>query len=387
MTTPVAGPIMWTEEQETGYQESVAFARETLNQGLVDRDAEQRFSLELWRRCADFGTLGWCMPEAFGGAGLGVTSTIRRLEGLGYGCRDNALTLGLNGQLWSVQIPLLEFGSEEQQQRYLPRLISGELLAAHGMSEPESGSDAFALRTRADKVDGGYRLNGHKAYLGLAPAAGLALVFASTDPEVGEWGISAFLVDSDREGYTASPPRAKMGLRTNPLGDIVLEDCFVPEASRLGPEGAGVAIFNHSMDWERGFVFASHVGAMARQLDDCIAYARERRQFGRPIGDFQSVSNRIAEMKLRLETSRLLLYRVAELKDRGERAPLEAALAKLHIAESFAASSIDAMRIHGARGYLDEFEVERDVRDALGGVLYSGTSDIQRNIIARVLGL
>lgn len=178
-----------------------------------------------------------------------------------------------------------------------------------------------------------------------------------------------------------------MGLHTGPLGDIELNDCFVPEENRLGPEGCGISIFNHSMDWERSFIFTSHVGAMARQLEECVDYARQRKQFDKPIGDFQSVSNRIANMKLRLETARLLLYRSAWMVQRGHHAALEAAMTKLHVSEAFAANSIDAIRIHGARGYLSEYEVERDLRDALGGVIYSGTSDIQRNIIGRVLGL
>ncbi len=377
----------WSEEQEAAYSATAEFATRELDGELAQRDDQGVFSLELWRRAASHGVLGWCFPESYGGSGLDVVSTIRRLEGLGYGCRDNALTLGLNGQMWSVQEPLLSFGNEEQKKRYLPRLCSGELLAAHGMSEPESGSDAFSLKTRAEKVDGGYLLNGHKTYIGLAPVAGLALVFANTRPEVGQWGISAFLVESGFEGYRASSPRPKMGLKTNPLGDIYLEDCFVPEANRLGPEGIGVSVFNHSMDWERSFIFASHVGSMARQLDGCVRYARERKQFGQSIGAFQSISNRIANMKLRLESSRLLLYKLAWMKEQKQSATLESAMANLQLGEAFAANSLDAMRIHGAKGYLAEFEVERDVRDALGGVIYSGTSDIQRNIIARVLGL
>jgi alkylation response protein AidB-like acyl-CoA dehydrogenase len=307
------------------------------------------------------------------------------LEGLGYGCRDNALTLGLNGQIWSVQAPLLHYGSEQQISRYMPALCGGELLAAHGMTEDHSGSDAFSLSTRAEKVAGGYVLNGRKNYIGLAAVAGLALVFASTNPGDGQWGVSAFLVESSYPGYAVEPPQAKLGLRTNPLGAIRLEDCFVPEENRLGPEGIGVSVFSHSMEWERAFIFTSHVGSMARQLDECIAYSSERRQFGEAIGKFQSISNRLADMKLRLETSRLLLYKLAWMKDQGEQAMADAALAKLHISEAFLANSTDAMRIHGARGYMTEFEVERDLRDSLGGVIYSGTSDIQRNIISRVL--
>ncbi|MGI9264605.1 MAG: acyl-CoA dehydrogenase family protein [Gammaproteobacteria bacterium] len=377
----------WTDEQKARYASSVSFAQEQLNDDLKQRDADGTFALDLWRKCGEFGVLGWCMPTEYGGAGLNVLSSIRMLEGIGYGCRDNALTLGLNGQIWSVQEPLLRFGSEQLKQRYLPRLCSGELLAAHGMTEPDSGSDAFSLRTRAEKVSGGYLLNGRKSYIGLAPVAGISLVFANTNPDAKQWGVSAFIAESGFEGYSASPPKQKMGLRTSPLGDIVLENCFVPEENRLGPEGSGVSIFNNSMDWERGFIFTSHVGSMARQLDECVQYARQRRQFGKPIAEFQSVSNRLADMKLRLETARLLLYKLAWMKERGDHAALEAAMAKLHLGEAFAANSVDAMRIHGARGYLSEYEVERDLRDALGGVIYSGTSDIQRNIITRLLGL
>jgi alkylation response protein AidB-like acyl-CoA dehydrogenase len=178
-----------------------------------------------------------------------------------------------------------------------------------------------------------------------------------------------------------------MGLRSCPLGDLVLEDCEVHESKRLGREGLGFGLFNESMEWERSFIFASHVGSMARQLDDTVEHAKSRVLFGEPIGKFQSVSNRIADMKLRLETAQLLLYKMAWTMDQKKPAAMGSALSKLHLGESFAANSIDAMRIFGAQGYLDEFEHERDVRDALGGVIYSGTSDIQRRIITRKLGL
>jgi hypothetical protein len=256
----------WTTEQEERYAATVAFAREQLDDDLRRRDDAQEFPRELWRRCAAFGVLGWCMPEAFGGSGLDIVTTVRLLEAIGYGCRDNGLALGLNGQIWAVQEPLLHFGSDAQKARYLPELCAGLLLGAHGMSEPDAGSDAFSLKTTARKVEGGYVLNGRKSYIGLSPAAGLCLVFATTNPELGRWGLSAFLVESGFPGFTATPARPKMGLRTNPLGDVVLDDCFVPDDNRLGPEGSGASIFSHSMEWERSFIFASHVGAMARQL-------------------------------------------------------------------------------------------------------------------------
>ena len=377
----------WTKEQIAEYRRSVDFARLQLDSGSAERDSQSQFSPELWRGCADFGVLGWCFPKQYGGGGLDLMSTVHRLEGIGYGCSDNGLTLGLNGQIWSVQEPLLTFGNDEQKQRYLSALCRGEMLAAHGMTERNSGSDAFALSTRADKVDGGYLLNGEKQYVGLAPVADIALIFARTDPNAGQWGISAFIVEKDFEGYSAGSRELKMGLRSSPVGNITMNDCFVPMENRLGPEGIGVSIFTHSMDWERGFIFASHVGAMHKQLDTCVEYARNRKQFGRPIGQFQGVSHRIADMKVRLDTSRMLLYRIAKLKQDGKPCTAEAAMAKLHISESLLRNSEDAMRIHGALGYFSEFGIERGLRDAAGGVIYSGSSDIQKNIIASSLGL
>jgi len=377
----------WTPEQLDLRDRAVAFAQETLDPGTADRDARGQFSRDLWEAAADFGVLGSFVPEAYGGRGWDLLTTILVMEAIGYGCRDNGLTLALNGQMWSIQEPLLRFGSEEQKASYLPRLCSGAWLGAHGMTEPESGSDAFSLKTTAVKDGDDYILNGRKVYVGLAPVADLALVFANTNPDLGRWGVSVFLVETTLDGIALSEPREKMGLRTSQVGDITLTDCRVPGSARLGPEGVGVSLFNASMDWERSFIFASHVGSMARQLDACIAFANEREQFDQPIGKFQSISNRIADMKLRLETSQLLLYKLAWMKGRDDAAGLEAAMANLHLAESFAASSVDAMRIHGARGYMTEHGVERDVRDSLGGVIYSGTSDIQRNIIAQMLGL
>ncbi len=377
----------WTKEQIADYQRSAEFAQLQLDPGTAERDSQSQFSPELWRACANFGVLGWCFPERYGGGGLDLMSTIYRLEGIGYGCSDNGLTLGLNGQMWSVQEPLLTFGNDEQKQRYLSALCRGEMLAAHGMTEKNSGSDAFALSTRAEKVDGGYLLNGEKHYVGLAPIADISLIFARTDPDAGQWGISAFIVEKDFEGYSAGSRELKMGLRSSPVGSITMNDCFVPIENRLGPEGIGVSIFTHSMEWERGFIFASHVGAMHKQLDTCVEYARSRKQFGRPIGQFQGVSHRIADMKVRLDTSRMLLYRIAKLKQDGKPCTAEAAMAKLHISESLLRNSEDAMRIHGALGYFSEFGIEHSLRDAAGGVIYSGSSDIQRNIIASSLGL
>jgi alkylation response protein AidB-like acyl-CoA dehydrogenase len=243
------------------------------------------------------------------------------------------------------------------------------------------------MRTRAEAKNGGYVINGTKTLVTNAPGCDMAIVFATVDPKLGRWGISAFLVDKGTPGFTVSRNMHKMGLRTSGIGELVLQDCYVPESCRLGPEGVGVSLFNSSMEWERSCILGGHLGAMERQLEDSIRYARQRRQFGQQIGKFQSVSNRIADMKVQLETARLILYKVAWLKSRGKPAELEAAIAKLYVSESFLASSLAAVRVHGGYGYLTEFGIERDFRDAVGGTLYSGTSDIQRVIISRLLGL
>lgn len=284
-------------------------------------------------------------------------------------------------------MPILSFGTEPQKQKYLPGLCSGDLIGAHGMTEPDTGSDAYNLRTRAVRTGDGYVLNGTKMFVSNAPVADMAVVFATIDPSKGMWGITGFLVDVGTPGFSISRSIEKMGLRTSPMGELILQDCFVPLESRLGPEGTGARIFNHSMEWERSCILAGHLGVMERQLERSIEYARERVQYHQPIGKFQSVANRIVDMKVRLETARLILYKVAWLKKMGKPTAMEAAMAKLYLSECFVQSGLDAIRTLGGYGYMTEFEVERDLRDAIGGTIYSGTSDIQRNIIARLLGL
>ncbi len=377
----------WSEEQRAFRAAAVKFARSELNTGLLERDRQGEISLQNWKKCAEFGLLGLPIPRAYGGSGADILTAMLAMEGLGYGCRDNGLIFAMNAQMWSVQLPILNFGTEEQKAKYLPGMCAGEMIGAHGMTEADSGSDAHSLRTRAERVDGGYKLNGSKMFVTNAPFADMALIFATVDPDKGRWAITAFLVDKDTPGYSVSRQLDKMGLRTSPMGEIVLQDCFVPESCRLGQEGNGASIFNSSMEWERSCILAAHVGAMERQVEECVEYARTRKQFGAPIGKFQSVSNRIADMKVRLETARLLLYKMAWLKKEGKSALMEAAIAKLYLSECFVRSSEDAIRIHGGYGYMTEFEVERDLRDALGGTIYSGTSDIQRQIIARLMGL
>jgi len=377
----------WNEEQLDFKQKVVEFAQDNLNDNIRSDDRNSVFPREKWDRCAEFGIQGIYFPQNYGGQEKDFLTSMLTMEAMGYGCRDNGLTFGLNAQIWTVQLPISRFGTDDQKKRFLEPMCRGEMIGAHAISEPEAGSDVYSLTMSAEKTDGGYILNGRKRYITFGPIADMALVFASTNPDLGKWGISGFLVPASSKGYRSEPVQEKMGLRTVPIGELVFEDCFVPEENRLGKEGGGVSLSNSSLEWERCCILASQLGAMERQLEDAIAYAKERKQFGQAIGKFQSVSNRVVQMKLRLETARLLLYKVSWMKSENKSAMLESSLLKLYLSECFTESSLDAIRIHGGKGYLTEFEVERDLRDAIGGVIYGGTSDIQKNIVARLLGI
>lgn len=376
-----------SDEQETLRAAVVEFAQQNLNAELVARDREGQFSRDAWQKCADFGLLGLPVAQEYGGAGVDILTTMLALEGLGYGCADNGLIFSLNAQMWAVETPIARFGNEDQKRRYLPQLCSGALIGAHAMSEPGSGSDAFALRTTARETASGYALSGSKTFVTNAPEADVFLVFATTDRARGFASLCAFLVHRDAPGLSVGGDLSKMGLRTSPMSELFLDDCEVPRDQLLATPGAGMTIFNNAMRLERSCILASSVGTMQRQLERAVAYAKDREQYGQPIGRFQAVSHKIVDMKLRLETARLLLYHVGWLFGEGKTPALEAALAKLHLSESFLHSSLDAVQVHGGYGYMTEYELERDVRDAVGGRLYSGTSEIQRDIVARSLGL
>ena len=376
-----------TEDQKRYREELVRFARAELNEDLIRRDADEAFDREAWKRCAAVGIQGLPVPEEYGGGGADPLTVMVAMEALGYGCRDNGLLFSLNAHIWSCEMPLVTFGTEEQKRRYLPGLCDGSLIGVQAMTEPGSGSDAFSLETSATPTGDGYVLRGTKTFITNAPVADLFVAFARTDPDKGLAGLCAFLIDRETGGVSTGPPIHKMGLRTSPMSEVVFDDAEVPASALLGPEGGGMAVFNSSIEWERSAILASAVGTMQRQLERCVEYTRERKQFGKPIGKFQSVANKIVDMKLRVETARLLLYRLGWLKGQGRKAGMDAALVKLYISECFVQSSLDAIQVHGAYGYTTDLEVERDLRDAIGSRIYSGTSEIQRAIAAGGLGL
>jgi len=368
-------------------QAAIEFARTALGRDIAARDRSECFDRNDWQKCAEFGVQGMPIPQEHGGMGLGIVPLIAVMEGLGYGCPDSGLLFSLNAHLWTNSIPILLYGTDDQRRRYLPGLCSGALIGANGASEPNAGSDIFSMRTRATRNGNSYVLSGTKTFVTNAPVADLFVVYATIDPALGATGITAFVVERSTPGLSVGKHMEKMGLRTSPMAEVLLENCVVPEENRLGREGRGGEIFECSMEWERGCILGSFLGVMQRQLEQCIAHARSRKQFGTAIGKFQSVANRIVDMRVRLDTSRPLVYRIGHLKEQNKKAVLEASIAKLYVSEALVQSALDAVQIHGGYGYMTEQGLERDLRDAIGSTLYSGTTEIQRNVIARCLGL
>lgn len=376
-----------SEEQADFKAAAVEFATKELNRDLPRRDDVGEFDHEGWKKCGGFGIQGLPFSAQYGGQEAGALSTVLAMEALGYGSKDNGLLFSLGAHMWAGTTPIDRFGTEQQKEKWLPGLFDGSLISGQAITEPDTGSDAYALATTAQARGDEFVLNGSKTFVTNGPVADLIIVFASIDRSKGWAGLCAFIVEKDAPGLTIESTFDKMGLRTSPMSGLSFNECVVPAENLIGKVGSGMVIFNHSIEWERSCILATAVGTMERKLEECIAYAKSRTQFGEPIGKFQGVSHKIADMKVRLETSRMLLYRTAWLRDQGKATALDASSVKYYISEALVQCSLDAVQIHGGTGYMKESGVERDVRDALAARIYSGTSEIQKNVIARHLGL
>ncbi len=339
-----------------------------------------------WRMTGQQGVLGACVPTSYGGAGLNATATSAVMEAFGYGCQDTGFAFSCAAHLFACLMPIVHFGTEEQKRRWLPALCSGEHVAAHAVTEPDAGSDALHLTTRAEHRGETFALSGTKCFATNAPIADVLLIQAATRAGGGFFGLSSFLVRADAPGVQVGQPYRKVGLHGSPTADIYLDECVVPASDLLGPEGAGAGVFSLSMRWERTCLFAIYLGAMRRVLDTTVQYARQREQFGVSIGSFQAISHRIVDMELRLRSARLLLQQAARGLDAGDEDDIAPALAKLAVSEAAVQCGMDAIQIRGALGVLDG-EAERLLRDALPSRIFSGTNEIQRNNVARALGL
>ena len=375
-----------TKQEQEQFDSVKEFAANNLNHNIVEADKLCEFNTDSWRECARFGVLNWVAPSEFGGTSMSIAEAAYLMEALGEGCQDNGLAFALGAQMWAVQKLLAEHGSQEQLTHWMPKLLSGELHASFAITEENSGSDAFALKTTAESHGDGYVINGQKKMVTMAPIADCIIVFAVTDPAAKQWGLSAFVVDANNAGIKRLANDAKMGLRTVPFGSIHFNDCHIPANALLGKVGAGASLFSKAQSWERSLVLAPQVGAMQRLLNDCVREASTKQRGGQSIGKHQAVSHRIANMQIRLEASRLLLYKTAWLLDTNQQSVMNASITKTFLGEAFVETCHDALAIHGGAGYMIQTGIERHLRDAIGATLYGGTVDIQRNIIANMLG-
>jgi clorobiocin biosynthesis protein CloN3 len=371
------------EAQRKRYEEVLAGAR-----GQVPGDGPRMpFSRAEWSAAAHLGMTGMCLPAEYGGGGLGALDTALCLEAYTEGGADTGMAFAVGAHLLACAVPVRDFGAGSVRAELLEGMAGGELIAANAITEDEAGSDVGTLGTTVVRDGGDYVLDGAKSFVSNAPAADVFVVYGTSDPDAGFLGLTALAVSRHLPGITVGEPFAKMGLHACPAARVEFAGCRVPGRYRLGDEGQGSAIFQHAMSWERACLFAIYLGQMRRQLDSCVAHARKRRQFGRPIGEFQAVSHRIATMIQRLESARLLLYRACWLLDQGRADATATALAKLAVSEAAVANSLDAVQVFGGSGYLGSTGVEAQLRDSVPSAIFSGSTDIQREIVANRAGL
>jgi len=371
-------------DEERAVQAAIRqFAQQEIAPQAAAIDEADRFPADLIAQMGRLGWLGLTVPAEFGGGGAGTLAYLLAIEEVARASAAVATILTVHSTLGAY--PIATWGTDEQRRRFLPRMATGELLGAYALTEPDAGSDAAAQRTRAVRDGDSYVLNGRKAFVSNGDVAGVTLVFASTDPSQRSRGISAFLVERGTPGMLPGAPMKKLGLHGSPTVQIAFEDCRVPAANRLGAEGEGFKIAMQVLDLGRCGIAAQAAGIAQAALDLAVAYVTGREQFGRPIGAFQGLRFKLADVHTRLSAARLLTYHAARLRDAGQPFSLEAATAKLHASATAVFAADTAVQVHGGYGYMREVPAERLLRDAKITEIYEGTSEIQRVVIARHL--
>src|SRR5437867_1486275 len=370
-----------TPEQLSVRKLAKDFADKEIAPGARERDRNETFPKDILAKMAPLGLLGGPVPEKYGGIGLDYVSHALVTEEIGRA--DSSVRTTLSVQISLVELTILKFGTEEQKQRWLPRLCKGELIGCFGLTEPEVGSDATKLRASARRESDGWVLRGRKMWISNGSVSNLALVFAQADPTEGHKGITAFVLERATQNYGSQALHGKLGLRSSDSSELILEDVCVPDKNRLGEVGDGFKIAMTALDSGRYSVAAGAVGVAQACIDASIAYATTRHAFGKPIAGHQLVQELIADMVVETEAARLLVWRAGDLKDKGKPNTRETSIAKLYASEAAQRAADNAIQIHGGYGFSDEFPVERYWRDARVNRLYEGTTQIQKLIIGR----
>ena len=371
--------------EQTLFQDEVAkFARREIAPGAQEREEKGKFSQEAWNKICDFGLSGLSIPEEFGGGGASAVDSVLTMITLVSQGKDFALEGVWATHLFLAAMPIVELGTQAQKEKYLPQMASGELIGALCLTETEAGSDATALRTTAVRDGDSYVLNGSKAFISNAPIAGVFLVFATMDRSSGAGGITMFIVDADSEGLTVGKPLNKRECDSWPTSEVFFDNCRVPIENRLGEEKKGFEYMLRSLSWER-LAFGPYVGLQESVLLDSIEYSKQRVQFGKPISDFQLVKAMLAEMKIDLEASRLLVYRLAWKVDQGASIALDAAIAKTFVTEAAERSASKAVQIFGGVGCMKDHPIGQGLWLAKMATIGGGTSQLQRLIIGHML--
>ena len=383
---PNALPVFDFDLGETAdmLRDSVAdFAQTKIAPLAAEIDSSNEFPMDLWPQMGEMGVLGVTVDEQYGGAGMGYLEHVVAMEEISRASASVGLSYGAHSNLCVNQIH--RNGNDAQKSKYLPKLVSGEHVGALAMSEPGAGSDVVSMKLRAEAVDGGYVLNGNKMWITNGPDADVLVVYAKTDPEAGSRGITAFIIEKDYEGFSTAEKLDKLGMRGSNTGELVFQDCFVPPENVVGDLGRGAAVLMSGLDFERAVLSGGPLGIMQACMDIVMPYVHEREQFGQPIGEFQLVQGKLADMYTKMNASRAYVYAVAKACDRDRTTRKDAAGAILYSAERATEMTLDAIQILGGNGYINEYATGRLLRDAKLYEIGAGTSEIRRMLIGREL--
>jgi alkylation response protein AidB-like acyl-CoA dehydrogenase len=376
----------FSREQLMFKKEVIRFAKKEILPRVQEHDLKGAFDFQSFRKMGAFGILGLHFPEALGGGGADVVTTVLAGEALGEAGVDGGLTLAYGAHSFLCADTIFRHGTDAQREHYIPRLASGEWIGCMGLSEPDAGSDVASMSTTATRRGDTYVLNGTKMWITNGPIADVAVIYAKTDPDQQHAGISAFIVEKGTPGFSAGPPLIKMGVRTSKTSELVFNNCVIPAANLLGKEGEGFLMAMQTVEWDRSALLAPFVGATSYLLKRCADYAKGRVQFGQPIGHYQAIKRKLADIRIFGEAARALVYRIAWCKDQGRPLNhLEAAVAKLFVGDWSLAITNDAVTLHGGYGFTHEFDVERIFRDTRLAPIGGGTSEIQKMIISRLM--